>query len=461
MFVETNEIRVVIANIDGLIRIDGKRHLYPSNIIPKLDFNIGRISVDQEILEALTYINNRSYLMLVSSFLEADLQQILNHIFSTLSDIRSSPANDSIQQFIVKWPITKALASSGMRPCSCIYLCGDIVTISQAQSLRLGTVFWNHEAMDDADRSELLCKGPDFSISNATELKDIFEKRYLGYLGEVSSTPADFFTDRVEDAYVNIITCPNKEFTEFEINVSGRYFRRQDPRHGKHALSLRLVNSKNHMERHKRIFSNIIGEMILHIVGESFDYLTRVPPKPSQTEDRIGDQIQYIPTLNFSGRRIPAAKIKPDLLRCIRDYSPQKDMGHYDARRDNVIGVFDVIGEVRGKDVVVIDDITTSGSTLMEITKVLYEAGAKKIVPIALSYHPENLTSFTSQSLDCPDCNYQLIPRHQRADGKPFYGCPGYFETGCRGSLNFATGVRKLNELIEIEELEEFEDIEF
>jgi ComF family protein len=49
------------------------------------------------------------------------------------------------------------------------------------------------------------------------------------------------------------------------------------------------------------------------------------------------------------------------------------------ARRRNLRGAFAVAGDVRGRDVLVVDDIMTSGATARECARVLKSAGAAKV----------------------------------------------------------------------------------
>jgi len=51
-----------------------------------------------------------------------------------------------------------------------------------------------------------------------------------------------------------------------------------------------------------------------------------------------------------------------------------------EARADSVKGAFRVCGDVRGKRILLIDDVCTTGSTLSECSRVLYSAGAKEVV---------------------------------------------------------------------------------
>ncbi|MBW2066777.1 MAG: ComF family protein [Deltaproteobacteria bacterium] len=460
MFVETNDIKSVIVNIDGLIKIDGQRQICPQSLIRNSGVDISQVGFESEVSEALKYLADRYNVRVVSSFSESELRDILAFCFDPPLVVERFPALNSLEKTVLTWPISRAVVSCGTKPCESVFLCGDITTISQAQSLRLGTIFWEPESMEESDRISLLKKGPDFIVENGQQMVDVFEGQYLGYLAEVASSPRWFFGKPRKGQYVNIISFPNSESPQHAIHVGGRYFKKDDPRNRKHALSLRILDSKKRMHRHKGQFARIIGEMVLHLVGDEFDCVTRAPPKPNEAEDRMREQIEYIPRLELHGKKIGAERIRPGLLKCLREYIPQKEIGSYEARRDNVRGAFGVDGDVRGKAVVVVDDITTSGSTLMEISGLLFQEGAKRVIPMALSYHPENLTP-SEEILQCPSCGSVLVPRHNNKDGSPFYGCREYFETKCNGSMKFVDGVRELNNKIELEEWEEFEDIEF
>lgn len=458
MFVETNDIEFVIVNIDGLISIDDERNLNPQSIINS-EIDVSRISIEGEITEALRYIDDQSNIKLVSSFPESQLREILATCFSPPLEVETFSALSDLEQLVPKWPIYRALESCETKTCNCVYICGDTRSIQQAQSLRLGTIFWNHEEMDNTEMIELLTKGPDFMVNESSNLIDIFEKRYLGHLGEVAATPLSFFSRKVPKQYVRTLSFPNREYPDYPIHVSGRYFKKDDPRFKKHALSRRILDSKNNMERQKRNLTYIISWMISYLVDDEFDFVTRVPPKPTETEDRIREGIEYLEEVEFKGKKIRKDKIKPDLLTCLRDYVPQKDAGSHSARRDNVRGVFGIREDVNGQTIIVVDDITTSGSTFMEITKLILDGGAKNVIPLALSYHPGNLHP-SEEYIGCPQCEDKLVPRHNNKNGDPFFGCNSYHTTNCRGSMSFVDGVRELNENIGLAELEELEDVE-
>ena len=55
---------------------------------------------------------------------------------------------------------------------------------------------------------------------------------------------------------------------------------------------------------------------------------------------------------------------------------------------ENVRGVFEIKNPeiVKGRTIVVIDDVTTTGGTISEIIKILKKAGAKKVVGFAVAH---------------------------------------------------------------------------
>ena len=77
-------------------------------------------------------------------------------------------------------------------------------------------------------------------------------------------------------------------------------------------------------------------------------------------------------------------KFKKNVLRKIRETEPQKSLKAAQ-RKTNLKGAFKVCKNVEGKNVLLIDDIITTGVTLKENAKMLYKAGAKKITALTFA----------------------------------------------------------------------------
>ncbi|MBI4132845.1 MAG: ComF family protein [Candidatus Sungbacteria bacterium] len=85
------------------------------------------------------------------------------------------------------------------------------------------------------------------------------------------------------------------------------------------------------------------------------------------------------------GRRLDLGVRSPLYRR--RMTEPQIDMPSYDKRRDNVARAFAVNDPalVRGRTVILVDDVATSGATLSEAARVLRRAGARSVWAIAIA----------------------------------------------------------------------------
>jgi predicted amidophosphoribosyltransferase len=75
------------------------------------------------------------------------------------------------------------------------------------------------------------------------------------------------------------------------------------------------------------------------------------------------------------------------VLRKDRDTTQQSSIQDKEERRANVLGVYSLSPgvEVRGKSLLLVDDVVTSGSTLSACAKVLAEAGAEKVWCVTLA----------------------------------------------------------------------------
>ena len=81
------------------------------------------------------------------------------------------------------------------------------------------------------------------------------------------------------------------------------------------------------------------------------------------------------------------ARLAADLVRRIRHAPPQQTLALGERRR-NVRGAFAMTGSVRGHDVLVVDDVMTSGSTMDEIARLLVSAGAAHVHALVVARTP-------------------------------------------------------------------------
>lgn len=114
-----------------------------------------------------------------------------------------------------------------------------------------------------------------------------------------------------------------------------------------------------------------------HLSGE-FDLVTWVPVSRKRRWKRGYDQAELL------ARAVCRAwGVKPvALLRKTMNNPAQSGLKEDAARRANVLGVYEMRpgAEVSGRQVLLIDDVCTTGATLTECSKVLREAGADAVV---------------------------------------------------------------------------------
>ena len=110
---------------------------------------------------------------------------------------------------------------------------------------------------------------------------------------------------------------------------------------------------------------------------EGFDILTWVPVSPIRKFFRGYDQVELL--AEAVGRELGI--IPTPTLKKIRHNKRQSRIRGEAQRRANVLGAYQVIdpAAVRGKTVVLLDDIVTTGATMGECARMLLTAGALEV----------------------------------------------------------------------------------
>jgi predicted amidophosphoribosyltransferase len=80
-----------------------------------------------------------------------------------------------------------------------------------------------------------------------------------------------------------------------------------------------------------------------------------------------------------------ALPVSTDILIRAKHTAPQSGTEHVAERKENIRGAFAVKDPdaVRGKNILLIDDVATSGATFLEAALTLKAAGAQKIICLA------------------------------------------------------------------------------
>ena len=136
-----------------------------------------------------------------------------------------------------------------------------------------------------------------------------------------------------------------------------------------------------------KVFGRMIGEDLLRRGIDGFDLISWVPLSAKRHRRRGYDQARLLAEAAAEALGTPAVP----LLRKARDVSPQSRLRTPEERRANISGCYVVrsADAVRGKRILLIDDIITTGSTLSECARMLLTAGAVSVRGAALACHRE------------------------------------------------------------------------
>ena len=139
--------------------------------------------------------------------------------------------------------------------------------------------------------------------------------------------------------------------------------------------------------RNARSYADVYGRFVAmklaqQMEGQDF-MLTWVPISAKRRRKRGYDQVELIAQAVSRELNIPAVQT----LKKTRDNPPQSTISGEAQRRANVLGVYDPVKREQfyGKQLVLLDDIITTGATISEASRVLLTYGATKVHFVAVA----------------------------------------------------------------------------
>jgi competence protein ComFC len=130
-----------------------------------------------------------------------------------------------------------------------------------------------------------------------------------------------------------------------------------------------------------------ISDIKTDVSGRSI-YVVPVPISNKKTKLRGYNQALAIAKGFCDSTDIGIFELKNDVVIKKVETTPQAKILNRKKRLENVRGVFEIKNKeiIKGRTIIVIDDVTTTGGTINEIIKILKKAGAKKIVGFAVAH---------------------------------------------------------------------------
>ena len=137
------------------------------------------------------------------------------------------------------------------------------------------------------------------------------------------------------------------------------------------------------------LFGELMAETIRETLAGRYELVTWVPLSQKRLKKRGYDQAMLLAMSTML--KLDDAPV--ELLKKHTDVPAQSGVGSPEKRRANISGVYAVTDEelVRGRRILLIDDIITTGATLSECARILRAAGAEDVVCCTLAQTiPEN-----------------------------------------------------------------------
>ncbi|HQQ67896.1 MAG TPA: ComF family protein [Candidatus Cloacimonadota bacterium] len=166
--------------------------------------------------------------------------------------------------------------------------------------------------------------------------------------------------------------CENCRALDFDFELARSVYRYEEP------LKTMIHNLKyrEHTRSAKWLADGMAGYIAQNPIFQKSDYIMAVPLHSVRKRERGFNQSELI------ARRV--AKLSGiqyiDAVKRGR-YTASQTMLHQEQRLTNLKGAFRTSrpGRIAGKNILVIDDVFTTGSTLNEISKTLHAAGAARV----------------------------------------------------------------------------------
>lgn len=134
-------------------------------------------------------------------------------------------------------------------------------------------------------------------------------------------------------------------------------------------------------------FIEDISDMKVGVLGRSI-FVIPVPVSNKKKKVRGYNQTEAIAKGFCKQAEVGIFELKDRIIYKKIETLPQAKITSRKRRLENVRGVFEIKNPeiVKGRTIIVIDDVTTTGGTISEIMKVLKSSGAKKVVGFAIAH---------------------------------------------------------------------------
>ncbi len=136
-------------------------------------------------------------------------------------------------------------------------------------------------------------------------------------------------------------------------------------------------------ERYSTFFGGKMSEALSAFPDSSYDLIVPAPLHPARLRERGYNQAHLLAREVGKALRLP---VDARILKKVRKTPPQADLPA-EERRSNLRRAFEVrkAEAIKGKKILIVDDVYTTGTTVETISGLLLRSGAEKVEALVLA----------------------------------------------------------------------------
>lgn len=144
-----------------------------------------------------------------------------------------------------------------------------------------------------------------------------------------------------------------------------------------------------------RCFGELLSEYLVELLADyslmyhiKYPLLCYVPSHPRRLRERGYEPNRLVLQYACNSGLGAWVSFRPGLLRKIRHTHRQSHISKRDQRLSNPRGAFALAPgvDIQNQDIILFDDVTTTGATISECIRVLQDSGARRIISVTLTH---------------------------------------------------------------------------
>ncbi|MFA6338452.1 MAG: phosphoribosyltransferase family protein [Candidatus Paceibacterota bacterium] len=142
-----------------------------------------------------------------------------------------------------------------------------------------------------------------------------------------------------------------------------------------------------------KLIGKILSDELTAILGDlslfsNFNYPILIPIPLSKNRERQRGFNQCELIAKVICKNSVGIFFEKDILIKIKDTKPQTSFSDRKSRLENLKDCFEIIDvqKIKNQNIILLDDVTTTGATLNEAKKCLLNSGAKKVIAITIAH---------------------------------------------------------------------------